>query len=146
MMNRITAMRHAIGAFQSQVQARKQAGENVAAAEPVVTRAEALDKKLGDLLDSVYDPNVQHDVIEDDIHDLTRLRAQLLGMYFTIPPGWGQAPNALHEAEMARLRKEVEGKLATFNQLLKTDVAAYNKAAFGAGAPTLYAGGAISIK
>ncbi|HVB37824.1 MAG TPA: hypothetical protein VND92_04770 [Vicinamibacterales bacterium] len=146
MMNRITAMRHELGAFQSQVQARRQAGENISKAEPVAKQAEALDKKLGDLLDSVYDPGVQHDVIEDDIHDLTRLRAQLLGMYFTIPPGFGQAPNALHEAEMARLQKEVEGKLETFNQLLKTDVAAYNKAAFAAGAPTLFAGGAVAIK
>jgi len=36
--------------------------------------------------------------------------------------------------------------LADFNKLIQTDVAAYNKDAFAAGAPTLYAGEAVSVK
>jgi len=44
------------------------------------------------------------------------------------------------------LMKELEQHLAEFNKLIQTDVAAYNKGAFALGAPTLYAGEAISVK
>ena len=145
MMNRLHAMTGQIAAFEDQVQQRTKAGAPAAEYEAVVTQAKALDKKLSDLLDSVYNPDIQHNVIEDDIHALVRLDAQLLGMYFTIPPGWGQAPNPLHLAEMARLKTELDGKLAAFNQLLKTDVAAFNKAAYAKGAPTVFGGAPIRV-
>jgi hypothetical protein len=48
--------------------------------------------------------------------------------------------------QKAELTKELEQHLAEFNKLIQTDVADYNKDAFAAGAPTLYAGEAISVK
>ena len=48
-----------------------------------------------------------------------------------------------HKAE---LTKELAQHLDDFNKLIQTDVAAYNKDAFAAGAPTLYAGDAVSVK
>ena len=59
---------------------------------------------------------------------------------------YGQAPNALVREEMATLTKELDQHLADFNNLIKTDVAAYNKEAYAAGAPTLYGGEPISVK
>ena len=40
----------------------------------------------------------------------------------------------------------MDAYLAKFNALLKGDVAAYNKAAYAAGAPTLASGDAIAVK
>jgi len=44
------------------------------------------------------------------------------------------------------LTKELAQHLDDFNKLIQSDVAAYNKEAFAAGAPTLYAGEAIAVK
>jgi hypothetical protein len=56
-----------------------------------------------------------------------------------------QAPTGpLLEIE-AELTGELDGKLAAYNALLSGDVAAYDQAAYAAGAPTLAAGEPIKV-
>lgn len=43
-------------------------------------------------------------------------------------------------------RKELQAHLASFNDLLKTDVAAFNRLALDKGANTLFAGNPIELK
>ncbi len=47
--------------------------------------------------------------------------------------------------EMADLQREVAGEIARFNDLLRTDVVAYNRLAADNGAPTLFAGQPIAV-
>ena len=47
---------------------------------------------------------------------------------------------------MAELRQDLEQRLSAFNTLLKADVAPYNKAAYSAGAPTVFGGEAVNIE
>ena len=50
------------------------------------------------------------------------------------------------EAEMAERRKQLDGYLAQFNELAKTDIPAFNKTAAEQGVPTLFAGDPIQIQ
>jgi hypothetical protein len=56
-----------------------------------------------------------------------------------------QAPSAPVLAMAAELKGKLDAKLDAYNTLLSGDVAAYNQAAYQAGAPTLAAGKSISV-
>jgi predicted alpha/beta hydrolase len=47
---------------------------------------------------------------------------------------------------MAERRKQLDGYLAQFNDLAKTDIPAFNKTAAEQGVPTLFAGDPIQIQ
>jgi photosystem II stability/assembly factor-like uncharacterized protein len=142
MLNRIADMQKVLGDFENNISSNP---EQRSQYHSVLAQARALDKKLTDLKDSVYNPKRQHMAFEDDIHWLSRLNGQLQSMGY-VSYLIGQMPtepmlNTAHEIS-ARLDKV----LADFNSILATDVPAYNKTAFSAGAPTLFVGQPISIK
>ncbi|MGH8169349.1 MAG: hypothetical protein ACRETJ_02285, partial [Steroidobacteraceae bacterium] len=111
----------------------------------LLARGDALGKELGKLKDSVYDPKVQHKVMEDSLHQLTDLH-DALEMKESVVAGLGvQAPTGPLLAISAELKGELDAKLGAYNALLSGDVAAYNQAAFAAGAPTLSAGKPITV-
>jgi hypothetical protein len=112
---------------------------------PVVARAEALSKELGALKDSVYDPKVQHTASEDSIHQLADLQGSLERNSFGFARLGDQAPSAPVLAISAELKGKLDAKLDAYNKLLSGDVAAYNEAAYQAGAPTLAAGKPITV-
>ena len=112
----------------------------------LLKQSDGLNEKLKALKGSVYDPNIQHRVEEDDIHDLTTLHANVGNLALLLAEAYDQPPNALIRARMTELHGEVEQKLTAFNELLKSDVAPFNKAAYGAGAPTVFAGQAVAIQ
>jgi hypothetical protein len=56
-----------------------------------------------------------------------------------------QAPTAPLLAIGAELKSQLDAKLDAYNSLLSGDVAAYNQAAYAAGAPTLAAGKPIAV-
>ncbi|MGH8398431.1 MAG: hypothetical protein ACRETA_09340, partial [Gammaproteobacteria bacterium] len=111
----------------------------------VLTQAKALNKKLTDLKNSVYNPDLQHMVPEDNIHWLSRLNGQLQSLSFV---GYlvGQAPTEPMLTAANEISTKLNSVLTQFNGILATDVPAYNKTAYGAGAPTLLVGQPISIK
>jgi hypothetical protein len=112
---------------------------------PLLARGEALGKELGKLKDSVYDPKVQHKVFEDSLHQLADLHDALEGYASALASLGVQAPTAPLLAIGAELKGQLEAKLAAYNALLSGDIAAYNQAAFAAGAPTLAPGKPISV-
>ncbi len=143
MLNRVAAMQKEIRTFNETVQDGKDGDR--ARYQPVVDRGEALERKLNGIRDANYNPAVQHQVAEDSIHYLAGLHEQLTGVYWQLTFVFGQAPNDLMRAEMEELRNKVATELAAFNQLLQTDVVAYNRMAFDNGAPTLFAGQPITL-
>jgi hypothetical protein len=65
---------------------------------------------------------------------------------FGVAYSYGEPPNQQIRSMMDKMHGELVQHLADFNQLLKSDVAAYNKAAYAAGAATLATGDLITIK
>ncbi len=150
MLNRISAMQSQLGDYRKSVETEANgidASQRALAKSqaPLVARAEALDKELGKLKDSVYDPKVQHKVFEDELHQLTDLHDALETNASSLASLGVQAPTPPLLAMEAELTSELDAKLAAYNSLLSGDVAAYDKAAYAAGAPTLAAGKPISV-
>ncbi|MGA7539016.1 MAG: hypothetical protein WBW93_09630 [Steroidobacteraceae bacterium] len=150
MLNHISAMQTQLGAYRKTVEAEANSidpSERARAKSQaaLLAQGEALGKELGKLKDSVYDPKVQHKVFEDSLHQLTDLHDGV-EMYAAGAASLGvQAPTAPLLALAAELTSELNARLAAYNALLSGDVAAYDQAAYAAGAPTLAAGKPISV-
>jgi len=150
MLNRISAMQSQLAGYRKTVEAQTngidaEQREQAKAQQPLLASGEKLDKELGKLKDSVYDPKVQHKVMEDNLHQLTDLH-DALELNASVLASLGvQAPTAPLLAMESELTGKLNAKLAEFNSLLSGDVAAYDKAAYAAGAPTLAAGKPITV-
>jgi len=150
MLNRISAMQAQLDDYRKTVEKEANgidaADRALAKSQaPLLAQGKALDKKLGDLKDSVYNPKVQHKVGEDSLHQLTDLHDALEANASIVASLGLQAPTAPLLAIEAELTSQLEAKLADYNSLLSGDVAAYNQAAYSAGAPTLAAGKPITV-
>jgi photosystem II stability/assembly factor-like uncharacterized protein len=143
MLNRIDGMEHGLTSFQNTVQNDKDLREKYAS---LLKQGHELETKLKAVKAKVYSPTLQRTAGEDSIHELADFESQLSGLAREFGFSYSEPPNALQKDRMAELSKQVEEHLAEFNQLLGTDVAAYNKAAFAAGAPTLFAGESVAVK
>ncbi|HEY7303531.1 MAG TPA: hypothetical protein VH601_05430 [Bryobacteraceae bacterium] len=142
MVERIERMERQIADFEKSVSTD---GELKVKYESLAKQTKDLDKKLKAAKASIYNPGIQHNVEEDDIHALADLHGRVEGIAGELASAYEQPPNALLREEMTELSKEFNEHLAAFNNLLK-DVAAYNKAAYAAGAPTLFAGDEVVVK
>lgn len=109
-------------------------------------QGEQLAKKLANVKDVSFDPKIQHDVEEDDIHELTALHSNLDGLASELSESYDAPPNALVRGEMGEFRADLEKDIAAFNSLLQSDVASFNKAAYAANAPTVFQGEPLSLK
>jgi len=142
-MNRLTAMKGTLDAFQGGVEGMEDADK--AKYKAVADQAKALSKKLGDLKESAYNTEVQKDAPEDDIHYLSKLDNQLLFLFY----GTSGDPQPMLQS-LTDLDQEFTPKLADvvakFNALLQKDVTDYNKTAFAAGAPTVMVGDPVAVK
>lgn len=145
MLNRIDDMQKGINDFASMVQSSKDE-QLQAKYKPIVARGRELSKKLGGVKDAFIDPDLQVGVSEDDIRALARLQSQVSRAGFQGPGGYGQMPNPLVLESAQRLYGQLDEQLKKFNDLLKTDVAEYNKAAVEAGAPSVFAGPPVEVK
>ncbi len=142
MLNRIVGMQKTLNDFENSMAASK---DQQAQYRSALAQAKVLNKKLTDLKDSIYNPDRQHTVMEDDIHWLSRLNGQLQSMGY-VSYLVGQAPTEPMLATADEISTSLNKVLGQFNEILATDVPAYNKSAFSSGAPTLLVGQAISIK
>ncbi|HEV2272440.1 MAG TPA: hypothetical protein VGR92_23545 [Steroidobacteraceae bacterium] len=150
MLNRISAMQSQLDGYRKAIETGANgidADERALAKSqaPLLARGDALGKELGKLKDSVYEPKVQHKVIEDSLHQLTDLHDALEADAGQLAGLGVQAPTAPLLAIGAELKGELDAKLAAYNALLSGDVAAYDQAAYAAGAPTLAAGKPITV-
>lgn len=145
MLNRIDDIQKEITEFASNIQSSKDE-ELKAKYTPIVKRGHDLSKKLSEIKDVFIDPDLQSNVPEDDIHGLVRLQRQITSAGSQGMGGYGQMPNPLVLERAKELYSELDEQLKKFNELLKTDVAEYNKAAVEAGAPSVFAGTPIEVR
>ena len=144
MLNRVDGIQKSLAAFQGMVRGSDD-NDLKKKYQPLMGKARQLGEKLKALKDSVYNSQLQPGA-EDDIHYLAAFNSKLSGLSGGGAFAYGEPPTQLALEEKAELTKELDQHLADFNQLIQTDVAAYNKDAFAAGAPTLYAGEPVSVK
>ena len=142
MLNRIVTMQDSLNGFEQSVNAHPDQQAQYAA---VLTQAKALNKKLTGLKDSVYNPGLQHMVVEDNIHYLSHLNGDLQALSGIVNLT-GQMPTQPMQDAADKISTALNAKLAEFNAILATDVPAYNKTAYAAGAPTLMVGEPINIQ
>lgn len=145
MLNRIDGIEKELADFRSMVQSGKDEQEQ-AKYRAILGRGRDLEKKLNTIKGAVYNQNIQHDVSEDDIHDLTDFHSQITRTVFQGGGAYGEAPNALERAQAAELFSKNVEFIKQFNDALRTDVAEYNRAAQSAGAPTVFGGSPIVVK
>jgi hypothetical protein len=135
MLNRLSAWQQQLNGMGNKL---KQSGDSKADTG-LITQAKKLNDKITGLKNDLWDPGFQHNVGEDFLKDLPHFHGELQWNGFFLG-GFAQAPSAPFKAKMAELQGRLDAYLARFNQLLQQDVPAFNKAAYGDGAPTLLVG------
>jgi len=116
-----------------------------AAYRPVLEQGRALQRKLTALQEKVYNLQAPSDAA-GRLHYLARFQDVVQGVYRMVNMPYDQAPTPMVQAEVNQCRKQLDAYLAEFNELLKTDVAGFNKLALEKGASTLFAGNPIELK
>src|SRR6266480_1915713 len=144
MLNRITSLETQLKNTQQAL--RDNAAGDTAAAAPVTRQGRELGRKLKELKDSLYNSDVQRDAGQDDIHYLNRFQERLQGLGFGLALAYAQPPNEVVAARLKELRAALADYIAKFNELVRTDVAGFNKTAQEHGAPVLVAGAPVEVK
>src|SRR2546429_7415224 len=83
---------------------------------------------------------------QDDIHYLNRFHDRLQALGFGLGLAYAQPPSDVVAARFKDLRATLDDYLAKFNQLVRNDVALFNKTAQERRAPVLVAGEPIEVK
>lgn len=112
---------------------------------PLVQQATALEKKLKDFEQQAYNTEVQPESM-DSIRYLQKLHDRVQSLLEQIMSGYDQAPSPLLREEMSELRQKTQAYIQSFNELLRTDIAAFNKQALDQGASTLFTGRPIELR
>ena len=144
MLNRIVSLETQIKNTQQAL--RDNAGGDSTMAGPVTRQGRELARKLKELKDSLYNSDVQRDAGQDDIHFLNRFHDRLQSLGFGLAFAYAQPPTDVVTARFKELRAALDGYIARFNDLLRTDVAGFNKTAEERRAPVLVAGAPIEVK
>ena len=144
MLNRIVSLETQLKNTQQAL--RDNAAGDTTTAAPITRQGRELGRKLKELKDSLYNSDVQRDAGQDDIHYLNRLQDRLQGLGFGLAFAYAQPPNEVVAARLKELRAGLADYVAKFNELLRTDVAAFNKTAQERGAPVLVAGAPVEMK
>ncbi|EQD59097.1 glycosyl hydrolase, BNR repeat-containing protein, partial [mine drainage metagenome] len=143
MLNRLSAWQTALHGYATT--AENASSSMDATQRALLDQAKALDKQVTALRDSIYNPLLQHEVIEDDIHYLQDLHANLEMTYGLVSGLQDQAPTPPMHGLMQEYGGQLMQKLDAFNGLLGNGVAQWNAAAYKAGAPTLAGGAPIGV-
>jgi len=144
MLNRIVSLETQLKNTQQAL--RDNAGSDSTMAGPVTRQGRELGRKLKELKDSLYNSDVQREAGQDDIHYLNRFHDRLQSLGFGLAFAYALPPTEVVTARFKELRAALDGYIAKFNDLLRTDVAGFNKTAEDRRAPILVAGAAIEVK
>ena len=144
MLNRIVSLDTQLKNTQQAL--RDNAGSDSTMAGPVTRQGRELGRKLKELKDSLYNSDVQREAGQDDIHYLNRFHDRLQSLGFGLAFAYALPPTEVVTARFKELRAALDGYIAKFNDLLRTDVAGFNKTAEDRRAPILVAGAAIEVK
>jgi hypothetical protein len=147
MLNRIVSLETQIKNTQQALRDNGGGGEgDTAAVGPVLRQARDLGRKLKELKDSLYNSDVQREAGQDDIHYLNRFHDRLQALGFGLGLAYAQPPSDVVAARFKELRTTLDDYLAKFNELVRNDVALFNKTAQERRAPVLVAGEPIEVK
>src|SRR5213592_2498063 len=144
MLNRIVSLETQLKNTQQAL--RDNTTGDTATAAPVARQGRELSRKLKELKDSLYNSDVQRDAGQDDIHYLNRFQDRLQGLGFGLAFAYAQPPNEVVAARLKELRAVLADDVAKFNELLRTDVAAFNKTAQERQVPILVSGRPIEVR
>ena len=89
---------------------------------------------------------MQREAGQDDIHYLNRFHDRLQALGFGLGLAYAQPPSDVVAARFKELRTTLDDYLAKFNELVRNDVALFNKTAQERRAPVLVAGEPIEVK
>jgi photosystem II stability/assembly factor-like uncharacterized protein len=150
MINRIDSLQSQISALEKDLRGGGEDGGEASGPasrryEAVLRAGKDLGKKLKELRDKVYNPDMQRDVGQDGIHYHTDFQGRVQRLAQALS-GYNQAPGDLFKDEMAGRRRELDGYLSQFNEMAKTDISSFNKTAAEQGVPTLFAGDPIQVQ
>ena len=122
------------------------AGVQNASYQPVLREAAQLERKVRQMMETVYNMDGRTDT-EARLHYMAkfydRLQGATRGGFFG---GYNEPPSQLQLEELQSVRQELDKTLASYNNFIQTDVAAFNKVAAEKGAATLFAGTPIQLK
>lgn len=151
-LNRISSLKKQIASIEEMLganndeQGSSASGSRVQASyKPVLEQARSLRKKLEAIESPIYNHEVQQGS-SDRLHFLSRFSDRLQSIMGSVISDYGQAPNELQLEEMGVVKKELDEHLKELNNVLTTDVVAFNKMALENGSSTLFAGVPIEIK
>ncbi len=145
MLNRIDQLDGQVAAFSSAARPAADDPGPGSRYAPLLDEGRSVQRALNELKASLYDTKVQRSVPEDDIHFLADLHGKVQGLQGTGAIGYGQPVTAQAREAMNAVRQELEKKLADYSQILKTQVASYNKLAKQDDAPSLFAGEPVTL-
>jgi photosystem II stability/assembly factor-like uncharacterized protein len=146
-MSALHEMLNRIVSLETQLKNTQQAMRDNAAVDSAVNRhGRELGRKLKELKDSLYNSEVQRDAGQDDIHYLNRFQQRLQGLGFGLSLAYAQPPSEVVVERLKELRAGLDRYLARFNELVRTDVAAFNKTAQERQTPILVAGQPLEVK
>ncbi|MGH9534483.1 MAG: hypothetical protein ACRD2E_06460 [Terriglobales bacterium] len=143
MLNRLTALHAQLAAVVKLLQPSRPTGVVSVEYQPVLARAQALDKKVVAMKAAVYNTKVQPGS-EDDIHYLADFHDLMSRAMYSLSDGYDLPPNQNALALLAKEQTELHAYLGQFNGLLRTDVASFNRLALHHHASTLFAGAPIA--
>ncbi|MEO7148401.1 MAG: hypothetical protein ABIY40_00430 [Rhodanobacteraceae bacterium] len=108
--------------------------------------AEALQQRLGDFVKSLYKPNVQYKVPEDDLHYITPYGMSLFGLYRDVSRmGPSRAPNARQQQYIVAMETRLQPCLDNFNGPLHEAMLEFNRQAKQSDVQILPAGEPVKI-
>ena len=108
--------------------------------------ATALKQQLGDFAGNFYNPHVQYNVPEDDLHFLPPWGMKFLGLYgLAGQMGPSQAPNAEQQQYIAKMASQLQPLLDQYNGSLRQAVEKFNAQARHAGEKPLPIGEPVTV-
>src|SRR6185437_9548840 len=101
----------------------------------VMHAAHRLDEKAKALMDTLYNPDLQREAPEDDIHYLQSFYDRLVGTGFGVQFVFDQVPSDPVKEELTAVKSLLATYKGKYDALLKTDVPTFNAVAEKAGVP-----------
>lgn len=148
-MNRLEGLNQQIASMRRLLASGEEGGASMqnASYQPVLREAAQLERKVHQMQDSVYNMEGRNDT-EARLHYLGKFYDRLQGATRSggFGGGYNEPPTQMQLDELQEVRQELDKTLASYNNFIQTDVAAFNKVAAEKGAATLFAGNPIELK
>ncbi|MGH9393053.1 MAG: hypothetical protein ACRD1E_02705, partial [Terriglobales bacterium] len=136
MLDGLDSLHQQLGSLQKNLAALRGEGSNAA----ILDQAGALEKKVA-ALQGEFNPAPRR----EDYGGTTKFAAEFNGIFRRLSGGFNEAPHAQDLRDWATDRAKLEAYLNRYDELLKTDVAAFNKSAIARSSVTLVAGAPLTL-